>query len=161
MPCCPVQKLWLCVIKCQVGVIDLFTFQGNWRPHVQMEAGLPPSAAPAQCLSAAKEAGVYQCYTQLCCPSVSTAQGSWYQRSQGPAIGSSCLPACLLLKACAPRLRQGGGKEAQNSVKAAGVCINKYTPPLHCRRQGQGRMDGKTVSPPKLFLSSFAQGLPS
>lgn len=35
-----------------------------------MEAGLPPSAAPAQGLSAAEEAGVYQCCTQLLCPSV-------------------------------------------------------------------------------------------
>lgn len=57
------------------GVMDLFTAQGNWRSHVQMEACLPPSAAPAQRLSAAEEARVYQCYTQLCCPSVSTAQG--------------------------------------------------------------------------------------
>lgn len=35
-----------------------------------MEAGLPPSAAPAQGLSTAEEAGVYQCCTQLLCPSV-------------------------------------------------------------------------------------------
>lgn len=54
----------------------MLTSQEGQRPGAQMERWLPSLCSPStQRLSASEEAGVYQRYTQLCCPSVCTAQG--------------------------------------------------------------------------------------
>lgn len=53
----------------------MLTTREEPRPGVQVGGWLPSLCVPStQGLSAGEEAGVYQCYTQLCCPSVSAAQ---------------------------------------------------------------------------------------
>lgn len=54
----------------------MLTSQEGQRPGAQTERWLPSLGSPStQLLSAGAKAGVYQRYTQLCCPSVCTAQG--------------------------------------------------------------------------------------
>lgn len=65
----------------------MLTSQEEQRPGAQME-GWPPSLCipSTQRLSAGEEAGVYQRYTQLCCPSISAALGDLALKLRGQAI---------------------------------------------------------------------------
>lgn len=65
----------------------MLTSQEEQRPGVPME-GWPPSLCipSTQRLSAGEEAGVYQRYTQLCCPSISAALGDLALKLRSQAI---------------------------------------------------------------------------
>lgn len=69
-------------------------------------------------LSAAEEAGVYQRYTQLCCPSVSAAQGDLAPKQPRPGdrSPSAVLPADPQLPGAGRGTRRGGGERETASA---------------------------------------------
>lgn len=88
----------------------MLTSQEEPKPGVQTgrgAAGLPPPPAslPPRGLSAGEEAGVYQRYTQLCCPSVSAAQGDLALKRRPGNRSPRCLPA----SPSRPSTQGGGG----------------------------------------------------
>lgn len=104
----------------------MLTSQEKLRPGVQME-GWPPSLCilSTQCLSAGEEAGVYQRYTQLCCPSVSTAQGDLALKQRRP--GNLSPPACSSLQTLGSQGRGGGCQEGErdDGRRAGRGCLHQ------------------------------------
>lgn len=86
------------VIKWEVGVRGHAHLSGGAKARcTDGEGGGWPPSSPCvpstQGLSAGEEAGVYQRYTQLCCPSVSAAQGDLALKRRPGNRSPRCLPA--------------------------------------------------------------------
>lgn len=97
----------------------MLTSQEKLRPGVQME-GCPPSLCipSTQRLSAGEEAGVYQRCTQLCCPSVSAAQGDLALKQRRP--GNRSPPACSSLQTLSSQGQGRGCQEGERKGEEGG-----------------------------------------
>lgn len=90
------------------------------RPGEQMRGWPPSLCVPStQGLSAAEEAGVYQRYTQLCCPSVSAAQGDLALKRRRPG-NRSPMPARSSLHTLGSGGRGGVCRKGERSEEGAG-----------------------------------------
>lgn len=98
-------------------------------------AGTPSLCIPpTQHLSAGEEAGVYQRYAQLCCPSVSAAQGGPGTEAAKTRQSITCPPPAPPPGPSAPRgwaegIREGGGVARRRGRD----CIHQ--PPPHREEQ--------------------------